>query len=95
MTKAPYRNANGATLRLTESVSAVAADKVMWSELRWKTPETCGKPLDLRDASDHGRFPRPSLRYSCHTRGNGCTALRNILSAARAEEAQKAADQKK
>jgi hypothetical protein len=85
-----YRNANGATLRLTERFRRVAADKVMWSVTvedpeTWVNPWTFAMPLTVDDS-------QAVLEYSCH---EGNYGLRNILSAARAEEAKKAADQKK
>ena len=85
-----YRNANGATLRLTERFKRVATDKVMWSVTvedpeTWVSPWTFAMPLTVDDS-------QAVLEYSCH---EGNYGLRNILSVARAEEAKKAAEQKK
>ncbi len=82
-----YRNANGATLRLIERFRRVAADKVLWSVTvddpeTWVKPWTFAMHLTIDDS-------QPVLEYSCH---EGNYGLRNILSAARAEE-KKAADE--
>jgi hypothetical protein len=75
-----YRNANGATLKLTERFTRVAPDKVRWTvtvedPLTWTRPWTFSLPLTADDN------PVPS--YECH---EGNYGLKNILSAARAEE---------
>jgi hypothetical protein len=82
-----YRNANGATLRLIERFRRTAADKVLWSVTvddpeTWVRPWTFAMSLTIDDT-------QPVLEYSCH---EGNYGLRNILSAARAEE-KKAADE--
>ena len=81
-----YRNANGATLRLIERFRRVATDKVRWSVTvddpdTWIKPWTFVMTLTIDDS-------QPVLEYSCH---EGNYGLRNILSAARAEE-EKAAE---
>ena len=84
-----YRNANGATLKLTERFARIAPDtafpqaRVRWTVTvedpqTWTRPWTFSLPLT---ADDH---PVPS--YECH---EGNYGLANILSAARAEERQK------
>ena len=75
-----YRNANGATLKLIERFARVGPDKVRWTVTvddphTWTRPWTFSLPLT---ADEH---PVPS--YECH---EGNYGLRNILSAARAEE---------
>jgi hypothetical protein len=75
-----YRNANGATLTLTERFARVAPDKVRWTVTvedpqTWTRPWTFSLPLTADDN------PVPS--YECH---EGNYGLANILSAARAEE---------
>jgi hypothetical protein len=76
-----YRNANGATLKLTERFTRTAPDTVTWAltvddPKTWTRPWTFAMPL-TRDAT------QPVLEYGCH---EGNLGLRNILSAARAEE---------
>src|SRR5437764_15254400 len=78
-----YRGANPATFKLVERFTRVAADKVLWSVTindpeTWIKPWTFAMPLTM-DAS------QPVLEYSCH---EGNYGLRNILSAARAAEAE-------
>jgi hypothetical protein len=84
--EAAYRNANGATLHLIERFRRVAGDKVLWSVTvddpeTWVRPWTFAMNLTIDDS-------QPVLEYSCH---EGNYGLRNILSAARAEE-KKAAE---
>jgi hypothetical protein len=76
-----YRNANGSTLKLTERFTRTAPDTVTWAVTvddpkTWTKPWTFAMPL-TRDAT------QPVLEYGCH---EGNLGLRNILSAARAEE---------
>jgi hypothetical protein len=76
-----YRQANGATLKLTERFTRIARDKVRWrvtvdDPMTWTRPWTFSLPLTADDN------PVPS--YECH---EGNYGLKNILSAARAEEA--------
>jgi hypothetical protein len=76
-----YRNANAATLRLTERFTRISPDKVKWSVTvddpsTWTRPWTFAMPLTANESE-------PLLPYECH---EGNYGLRNILSAARAEE---------
>ena len=76
-----YRNANPDTLKITERFTKVAPNKLRWSVTlddprTWTKPWTFSMPLTLNDAE-------PIQLYECH---EGNYGLRNILSAARAEE---------
>jgi hypothetical protein len=76
-----YQNATGATLKLTERFTRVGPKTVRWSVTlddpeTWVRPWTFAMPLTMDDS-------QPVLEYSCH---EGNLGLRNILSAARAEE---------
>ena len=76
-----YRNANPDTLRFTERFTRTAANKVRWSVTvedpkTWTRPWTFSLPLTMNDNE-------PIMLYECH---EGNYGLRNILSAARAEE---------
>ena len=78
-----YRNAAGETLRLIERFKATGPNGVEWSVTvndpsTWARPWTFAMMLTKKDASQ-----RP-FEYACH---EGNYGLRNILSAARAEEA--------
>jgi hypothetical protein len=78
-----YRNANADTLRLVERFKAIGPDAVEWSVTvddpeTWTRPWTFAMTLTKKDKSQ-----RP-FEYACH---EGNYGLRNILSAARAEEA--------
>ncbi len=77
-----YRNANGDTLRLVERFTPVGPTALEWSVTvddpeTWTRPWTFAMTLTKKDASQ-----RP-FEYACH---EGNYGLRNILSAARAEE---------
>jgi hypothetical protein len=77
-----YRQANPATLKVTERFARIAPDKVTWTVTvddpnTWTRPWTFALPLTADDN------PVPS--YECH---EGNYGLKNILSAARAEERQ-------
>jgi hypothetical protein len=81
--RSAYRNANAATLRLTERFTRISPDKVRWSVTvddpsTWTRPWTFAMPLTATDSE-------PLLPYECH---EGNYGLRNILSAARAEDAK-------
>jgi hypothetical protein len=83
-----YQQSNGATLRLTERFTRVGPTTVKWQVTvedpkTWARPWTFAMPLTMDDT-------QPVLEYACH---EGNLGLRNILSAARAEEkaAQEAA----
>ena len=78
-----YRNANAETLRLVERFKPVGPGGIEWSVTvddpeTWTRPWTFAMMLTKKDASQ-----RP-FEYACH---EGNYGLRNILSAARAEEA--------
>jgi hypothetical protein len=78
-----YRNASGDTLKLVERFKPIGPDAVEWSVTvddpsTWTRPWTFAMTLTKKDASQ-----RP-FEYACH---EGNYGLRNILSAARAEEA--------
>ena len=78
-----YRNASGDTLTLIERFKPIAPNAVEWSvtvddPATWTRPWTFAMTLTKKDASQ-----RP-FEYACH---EGNYGLRNILSAARAEEA--------
>ena len=81
-----YRNANGETLRLIERFKPVAPNAVEWSvtvddPATWTRPWTFAMNLTKKDESQ-----RP-FEYGCH---EGNYGLRNILSGARADEAEAA-----
>ena len=76
-----FRGANPETFRLVERFTRVSPDKVEWAVTiddpsTWTRPWTFSMPLTL----DNGERLTP---YECH---EGNYAMRNILSAARAEE---------
>jgi len=76
-----YRNANPDSLKITERFTKVAPNKLRWSVTlddpkTWTKPWTFSMPLTLNDEE-------PIQLYECH---EGNYGLRNILSAARAEE---------
>ena len=78
-----YRNAAGETLRLIERFKAVRPNGVEWSvtvndPATWTRPWTFAMMLTKKEASQ-----RP-FEYACH---EGNYGMRNMLSAARAEEA--------
>jgi hypothetical protein len=82
-----YGNANAVTLRLIERFRRVAPDKVLWAVTvddpeTWTRPWMFRLPLTMDDS-------QPVLESACH---EGNYGLRNILSAARADE-KKAAEQ--
>ena len=84
-----YRNANGENLRLIERFTATGPATVEWSvtvddPTTWTKPWTFAMKLTKKDATQ-----RP-FEYACH---EGNYGLRNILSAARAEEKAKQAAQ--
>ena len=76
-----YRNANPETLKLTERFTRIAPDRVKWAVTvedpgTWTRPWTYAMPLTLNDGE-------PLMPYECH---EGNYGLKNILSAARADE---------
>ncbi len=77
---AAYRGANAATLRVIERFTRAAPDQIAWTATlvdptTWARPWTLGMPLTA-DAQG-------VLAYDCH---EGNYGMRNILSAARAED---------
>jgi hypothetical protein len=81
--RSAYRNANAETLTLTERFQRIAPDKVRWTVTvndpsTWTKPWTFSLPLTAD--------PNPVPLYECH---EGNYGLKNILSAARAEERPK------
>lgn len=77
---AAYRGANPATLRVTERFTRVAPDQLKWTATlddptMWTRPWTLGMLLTAD--------PQGVMAYDCH---EGNYGLRNILSAARADE---------
>jgi len=80
--RSAFRNANPDTLRFVERFTRIAPDKLRWTVTvddprTWTKPWTFSMPLTLSDSE-------PIMQYECH---EGNYGLRNILSAARAEEA--------
>jgi len=81
--RSAYRNANPDTLKLTERFTRIAPDKIRWSvtvedPAMWTRPWTFSMPLTENNSE-------VMQQYECH---EGNYGLRNILSAARAEERQ-------
>ena len=79
-----YQNANPDTLKLTERFTRVSARTVRWTVTvddpsTWTKPWTFSMPL-TQDETE------PQMPYECH---EGNYGLKNILSAARAEEKAK------
>ena len=77
---AAYRGSNAATLRVVERFTRVAPDTVKWTATiidpaTWTRPWTLGMALTAD--------PQEVLAYDCH---EGNYGMRNILSAARAED---------
>jgi len=78
-----YRNASADTFRVTERFTRVAPDRIEWTATMedpktWTRPWTIAMPLTAD--------PHPILAFECHEHNYG---LRNILSAARAEDRNK------
>jgi hypothetical protein len=76
-----YRNANAAALKLTERFTKIAPNRVKWSVTvddpgTWTRAWTFAMPLTQNDGE-------PLMPYECH---EGNYGLKNILSAARADE---------
>jgi hypothetical protein len=76
-----YRNAVPETLKLTERFTRIGPDRVRWSVTvddpsTWTRPWTYSMPLTVNDGE-------PLMPYECH---EGNYGLKNILSAARADE---------
>jgi hypothetical protein len=81
--RSAYRNANAETLTLVERFEPVSPTQVRWT-VTVDDPETWTRPwtFSLPLTAD----PNPVPLYECH---EGNYGLRNILSAARAEERQR------
>ena len=80
-TRSVFRNANPETLKFTERFTRTAANTLRWSVTvndpnTWTKPWTFSMPLTMTDNEK-------IMQYECH---EGNYGLRNILSAARAEE---------
>ena len=78
--QAAYRGSSAPTLRVIEHFTRVAPDKIMWTATiedpsTWTRPWTLGMPLTAD--------PQPVMAFDCH---EGNYGMRNILSAARAED---------
>jgi hypothetical protein len=77
-----YQNSNGDTLKIIERFKPIAADKVEWT-VRLEDPTTWARPwafqMNLTKDASQGVY-----EYACH---EGNLGLKNILSAARSEEA--------
>jgi hypothetical protein len=76
-----YRNANPDAVKITERFTRTSPEKVKWSvtiedPTTWTRPWTFAMPLTANETE-------PLLAYECH---EGNYGLRNILSAARADE---------
>jgi hypothetical protein len=76
-----FRNANGATLKITERFTRISPTQVGWAVTvedpkTWTRPWTFAMPLTRDDT-------QPVLEYGCH---EGNLGLENILKAARHEE---------
>ena len=81
-----YRNANADRLKVTERFTPVSPSQLRWTvtlddPTTWTRPWTFSMPLTLNPAE-------PMMPYECH---EGNYGLKNILSAARADE-RKAAE---
>ncbi len=84
-----YRNANPDTLVLTERFTRISPEQVRWrvtvdDPQTWTRPWSFQMPLTLNDSE-------PLQLYECH---EGNYGLKNILSAARAEERAAAAQKR-
>jgi hypothetical protein len=77
-----YRNADASTLRVVERFTRRSPDVVEWSATLYD-PNTWTQPWTM--AMDLTRDPTGLLFYECHENNYG---LRNILSAARAEDSR-------
>ena len=84
--RSTYRNANADRLKVTERFTPVGPKTLKWTvtlddPTTWTKPWTFSLPLTL-NASE------PMMPYECH---EGNYGLKNILSAARADDAKAAA----
>ena len=81
-----YRNANAERLKIIERFTPVGPNKLKWTvtvddPTTWTKPWTFSLPLTLNPSE-------PMMPYECH---EGNYGLKNILSAARADDAKAAA----
>jgi hypothetical protein len=79
--RSAFRNADAETLTIVERFTRTAPDQVRWTvtvtdPATWTWPWTFSMPLTMNDSE-------PMMLYECH---EGNYGLRNILSAARAQE---------
>ena len=79
--RSTYRNANAATLRVTERFTRTAPERLEWAvtvddSTTWTRPWTFAMPLTMNDGE-------AVLEFACH---EGNYAVPHILSAARASE---------
>ena len=86
LARSVYRNANPERLKVTERFTRVGPNTLRWAvtvddATTWTKPWTFSLPLTLNSAE-------PMMPYECH---EGNYGLKNILSAARAEDAKAAA----
>ena len=86
LARSVYRNANPERLKITERFTRVGPNTLRWAvtvddATTWTKPWTFSLPLTLNSAE-------PMMPYECH---EGNYGLKNILSAARAEDAKAAA----
>jgi len=86
LARSVYRNANPERLKITERFTRVGPNTLRWAvtvddPTTWTKPWTFSLPLTLNSAE-------PMMPYECH---EGNYGLKNILSAARAEDAKAAA----
>ncbi len=84
-----YRNANADTVKIIEKFRRTGPKTIRWAVTvndpdTWTQPWTFAMDLTIDDS-------QPVLEYACH---EGNYGLRNILTAARAEEAEAAAKKK-
>ena len=87
--RSAYRNANPDALKITERFTRIAPDKLRWAvtlddPTTWTRPWTFAMPLTENNKEE-------MQQYECH---EGNYGLRNILSAARAEEREAAEAQR-
>ena len=86
LARSVYRNANAERLTITERFTRVGPNTLRWAvtvddPTTWTKPWTFSLPLTLNPAE-------PMMPYECH---EGNYGLKNILSAARADDAKAAA----
>ena len=82
--KVPYRGSSD-QLRIVERFTPIGPDTLEWA-ITFDDAAHLGEAMDVRDEPDARRVAA-AVRYACH---EGNYGLRNILSAARAEERMRA-----